>query len=368
MLSVSATAQPVPRIEVDVRALASENPLLLAGGDTDAGLVEVTARPGVELTMPEGTSFDLSAVVTGRRYTRRYGGYVIGRADAVAGHRASEFVTYRANAGYSRDLAVDLLTTSIDGGIDPLSVRSGLFGGAGVTWRPNEYTSIIPAFSFEQFRYDRSSLIGDTRSLNGSVSLGRRTGPLTTIGVRAGGSLNRIERAGDIDTAFLYATIDRRLGGSWRLSGEIGAERVGARVETLLGAPIAQPARTRLSGRAELCRDTTGSVICASGALNTEVSGIGGLQRRAVFAATMDQRLGERTTASLNAEYQRTMMQGGILPDLDAIRAVGVVERRVRRDLTLGATLQYLRRRLIDGTRIGAAFAGVQITWAPQTR
>lgn len=368
VLSTSGAAQPVPRIEVEVRTLASANPLLVTGENRGAALVEITARPGVRFADATGTSFDLGAVVTRRQYSRRYGGFLVGRVDAVAERRESEFLSYGVAATYSRDVAIDLLTSSVEGAADPTAIRTAFTARASLTWHPDEYTWILPELGFERYRYDRSALVGDTRAVSASLGLRRRMSPLTTIGVRAGTILSDTARLSATDTQFLYGTVDHRLNARWRVTGELGAERIGARIERLLGITAAQPARVRLSGRGQLCREAPGPVICAAAALNSEVSGLGGLQRRAVLTASVDHRLGEHVTMALDAEYQRTVMQGGFFPEFDAIRTVATVERTLRRDLRLGGTVQYLRRRLVDGTRVGAVFAGFQLVFTPQLR
>lgn len=367
-MSSPVVAQPVPRLEVDLRALASANPLLLPGSDRGAILLEATARPGVRFETPTGSSFDLGAVITNRRYSRRYGNFVVGQIDATADHRDSEFLSIGGYASVARDVAIDLLTGSVESAVDPNSVRTAYVGRLSLTWHPDEYSWILPEIGIERYNFDRTELLGDTRSTSASLAYRRRTGPRTTLGARAGAILSDTARLSDTETYFLYATIDRRLGAGWRLTGEVGAERNGARTESLLGVGATQSARTRLSGQAELCREAPGPVICVTGSLNSEVSGLGGLQRRAVVGASVDGRLDERTTIAAEAEYQRTVMQGDVFPAFDAIRATGTVERSIRRDLRIGATLQYLRRRLVDGTRIGAAFAGLRLTFAPSLR
>jgi hypothetical protein len=368
MTHAPAVAQTVPRLEVELSVLASENPLLLTGDDTGAVQTDLSARPGVRITTPTGSSFDLGAVITNRNYSRRFGNFVVGRVDAAADYRDSERLSIGAEASFSRDLAVDLLTGSVEAAVDPTSVRTGYGGRLSLAWRPDEYTSVLPAIGIDRFSFDRTNLLGDTRSIDASLAVRRRTGPRTTLGARAGAIFSDTARLSSTDTRFLYATIDRRLGASWRLTGELGLERAGARTETLLGATVAQPPRTRVSGRAELCRDRPDPVICLTAALNSEVSGLGGLQRRGVLTASFDQRLDERTTLGVDAEYQRTVMQADVFPDFDAVRAVATLERSVTREWRIGATLQYLRRRLVDGSRIGSGFAGLRLTYAPALR
>lgn len=368
VVSAAAIAQPVPRIEAELRTLASANPLLLPGSDRGAAFVEATARPGVTFTTPTGSKFDLAAEISNRQYSRRYGNFVTGSVDAIADYRDSEYFSIGASAGFARDLAADLLTSSVESAADPISIRTSYLGRASVTWHPDQYTWILPEISAEKYSFTRTTLLGDTRAVTASLGYRRRTSERTTVGIRAGSIFSNTARLSDTNTQLVYATISQRLNPHWRANGELGVERNSARIEDLLGIRVDQPARALLSGRAELCREAPGPVICVAGSLNSEVSGLGGLQRRAAGTATYRTALSERTSIDLSAEYQRTVMQGSVFPAFDAIRAVATIERSVRRDLTLGATLQYLRRRLVDGSRIGAAFAGLQLTFTPSLR
>ncbi len=349
-----------------MRALASDNPFLVTGPDTAAGLVEVTARPGIRFTEQPGTTFDLASTITARQYTRRYGGYVTGRGDAVAEHRDSERLTYRAAAGFSRDLAVDVLTSAVESSVDPTRIRTTFLGAASVTYRPDERTWLIPEVNFERSRFSGDQLVANTRAVTGSMTYRRRTAPATTAGVRALVSFNKVGPLATMSTQSLYGTLDHRFSSAWPMTIELGLERVGARTEDVLGETATYPARVRLSGRAQLCRQIPSSTVCLGGSVDTEVSGLGGLQRRTVAHASVSQHLGERTTFSIDAEYQRAALQGANLPVFETVRATATLERRIQSDLRLGATVQYLRRRLIDGSHIGAGFAGLHVTWSPR--
>jgi hypothetical protein len=368
MTAQGANAQAVPRLEVDLSALASDNPFLLPGRNTGAVLGELTARPGLTFETPTGSRADLGAEITHRRYSRRYGDFTIGRITGDALYRDSEFLSVNAGAILSRDVAVDLLTSSVEAATDPTSVRTGYVAYGSLTWRPNEYNQFVPEVRVERYDYQRSAFLGDTRAISGSLAYSRRTGPNTRLGARGGVVFSNTALLSDTSTQFLYATLDRRLNEGWRATGEVGVERNDDRVEAALGLRVIQRARTLLSGRAQLCRDAPGPVICIATSLNSEVSGLGGLQRRAVVSGTLDTRLAQRTTVRLEAEYQRTVMQGTLFPEFDAIRGLGTLTRTLRPDLRLGATVQYLRRQLVAGERIGAAFAGLQLTYIPSLR
>lgn len=366
--SLPAVAQPVPRLEIDVRALASANPLLLPGSDREAILLEATARPGIRFENSSGSSLDVGAEITHRGYTRQYGDFLVGHVDVAGEYRDSEYITVNGYASVARDVAIDLLTDSVESAVEPTSVRTAYVGRASVTWHPDEYSWVQPVVGIERFNFDRSDLLGDTRSVNASLAYRRRFSPNATFGARGGAISSRTTRLSTTRTYFLYATMDQRLSAGWRLTGEIGAERNGARTETLLGIGAWQPSRTRLSGQAQLCREAPAPAICVTVALNSEVSGLGGLQRRAVVTASLDKRLDERTTLALDVEYQRTVMQGELFPEFDAIRVELVAERAIGQDRRLGTTLQYLRRRLVDGSRIGAVLAGIRLTFSPSLR
>lgn len=368
VMAAPALAQPVPRLEVDLRVLASDNPFLLPGDGREAVLAEVTARSGLIFATPTGSSLDIEAVIASRQYSRRYGNFLIGHVGATGIHRDSEFLSVTASARFSRDAAVDLLTSSVEAATDPTSIRTGYVANAALTWRPDAYTQVVPEVRAERYDYERSALLGNTRAIAASLAYRRRTGPGTTLGARAGIVFSDTARLSDTSTQFLYATFDWRPGSGWRATGELGVERNDDRTEALLGLEVAQAARTLVSGRAQLCRDVPGSVICATGALNSEVSGLGGLQRRAVASASANLQLAERTTVRVEAEYQRTVMQGTLFPEFDAIRVVGIATRTLTRTLRLAGTLQYLQRRLVAGERVGALFAGFQLTYTPRLR
>ena len=170
------------------------------------------------------------------------------------------------------------------------------------------------------------------------------------------------------DTFGLYGTFDQQLTAGWRIDGELGAVRNGARTDLLGTTRLRQPARVLLSGRINLCRALQEPAICASGSLSSEVSGLAGLQRRAVAGLTVNQRLTENTVLRTVAEYQRVQTQNRLIPSFDAVRAIGTVERTLGRRFVFGGTLQYLRRRLIDGDRVGAIYGGWRLSFTPGLR
>ncbi len=368
VVTMPATGQTVPRLEVDAAVLLSENPLLIPGRDRQAAQVDLTVRPGIALTTATGSTFDLGGVLTERVYSRRYGRILIGRVDATATYRDSEFLSVGGSAAFARDSAIDLLTSSVEAVADPLSIRTNAVGRVFVRYQPDALTTIIPDMRYERTSYTRSPLLGSTRAFTTGIAYRRRFDARRTLGLRAGWGSSEGSRLTKFSTQLLYVTVDQQLSPGWRLTGELGAERIGGRTETLAGTTVRQPAGTRFNGRFDLCRIAPGPALCLGGLLSSEVSGLGGLQRRAVVTASANQRLGERTMLRTTAEYQRTQTRGTLFPPFDAIRAVAEVERSVSRRIAVTGTLQYLRRRLVEGDRVGATYAGFRLTYTPELR
>ena len=363
-----AAAQTVPRLSMEVAQLVSNNPLLIPGTDRAAAQIDMTVRPGVRLTTPTGSTYDLGAVVTSRVYTRRYGEIVIGRVDATTTQRDSEFLSYGGSASFARDSAIDLLTSSVEAAADPTGIRNTAAGRAYVEYRPDAYSVILPEVRFERSTFARSAVLGDTRAVTTALAYRRRLNERRMLGVRFDWIRSKAALQTAFDTFGLYGTFDQQLTAGWRIDGELGAVRNGARTDLLGTTRLRQPARVLLSGRVNLCRALPEPAICASGSLSSEVSGLAGLQRRAVAGLTVNQRLTENTVLRTVAEYQRVQTQNRLIPSFDAVRAIGTVERTLGRRFVFGGTLQYLRRRLIDGDRVGAIYGGWRLSFTPGLR
>lgn len=361
-------AQTVPRLTIESRVSGSQNPLLLPGDDRQALLLEVSARPGVNITTTDGSTFDLGAAIIDRGYSRRYGDYLVGNVAGRADYRDSEYLSIGVSASASRDVAVDLLTSSVEAAADPASVRDAYRGRLSLTAHADAHTWIRPEIGVEKSNFSDSNFLGDTRAIDASLAITKETSDRLRLGLRGGAIFSDTARLSSVSTQFVYATLDRQLSEGWRATGELGVERTGERTESLLGISARQPARFLLSGRGEFCRTAPDPVVCVRGSLNSEVSGLGGLQRRAVAGASFHRRLGESASLDLDAEYQRAVMQGDIFPPFDAIRATALLARKLTRALSLAGEVQYLRRRLIEGRRIGAAFLGLRLTYAVQRR
>ena len=380
--AIPANGRVEPRLVVDMAALVSPNPLLLSGGDRGAVMIEVAASPGITITTPTGSTIGINGTIRDRIYSRRYGHYMLGDFRMEGRHRDSEYLTVGAAAGYGRSVAVDLLTSSADASGDPQGIRNNWFAGMDAAWRPDAYSLVTPEIRIERAVYSDSTLLRNTRSLTTSLAYSRRIDPLTSIGLGARNTLNKVSGMAGMNSAALYLTLNRQLGEGTRFLAELGAERTGRQKERPGGDLIERPGRTLLAGRAELCREQKdrwqGLTGCISAALNSEVSGFGGLRRDAALSVTASQPLGEKFILRGVGEYRHSSLIGGstgiMVPGdrrdsaTDAVRTMLMLDWKLRPDITLTGSLQYLRRQLITGRRIGSGFFGIQLRYEPRLR
>lgn len=381
-VAVPANGTVEPTLVVDMTVLASPNPLLLSGGHRGAVMIEVAASPRVIITTPTGSTLDVSGTIRNRSYSRRYGHYLLGDFQMEGRYRDSEYLTVGAAAGYGRALAIDLLTSSADASGDPRGIRNNWFAGFDAAWRPDAYSLITPEFRFERSVYSDSDLFRNANAWTMSLAWSRRTGPLTSVGLRARDTVNRVSGMARMNSGALYLTLNRQLGERARFMAELGAERTGRQIDRLGGGTMRRPGRTLLAGRAELCREGEerwqGLTGCLSAALNSEVSGFGGMRRDATVSVTASQPLGERFILRGVSEYRHSSQIGGspgVGPPADerdsatdAVRSMLMLDWKLRPEITLTGTVQYLRRQLVTGGRIGAGFLGIQLRYEPRFR
>jgi hypothetical protein len=161
-----------------------------------------------------------------------------------------------------------------------------------------------------------------------------------------------------------FVTFDQRLSPHWRASIEVGAERNGAHVILDPGAlPRREAAQTRFAGQAEICKDGRLLTICLGARLDSEVSGLGGLERRAAASLTASRRLGRSLTLGATGEYQHVSVEGTDLPALDSMRADARLEWQLSRRLSLSGLIEYRRRELFAGDSVDAGFVGARLRY-----
>jgi hypothetical protein len=356
-------------LTLDAQALASSNPFLIPGPDRGAVLTQISASPEIKLTGDTGSSLDLNGTVTQKWFSQHYGQYLVGKFDAAGKYRRNEYLTVEADGGFSRDLAVDVLTSSIDAVVDPQSIRTDYDGALRLRWTPDAHTEIVPEVRYEASDYSDSTLLRNTRTFKADVSVSRRISPYTQIGVRAEALFNKAAGSVAQNSQALYATLKQDISEHWQLTAEIGAERTENRAGPLQDQTVdGSSSPTRLSGRAELCRKVPNGLACLAGLIDSEISGLGGLQRTMTGSATVTQKLSERSSVNGVVEYRHVEAQSGGFPGLDSLRATLKLDRRIGRAFTLSATAQYLRRQLVDGGWIGAAYGGLQLRFQPRQK
>lgn len=341
------------KVEVEAGLTAASNPLLIPGADRSAVIVDGGIRPSVELEDMTGLSLELSGLLAGRHYSRRYEDLLHGNAQLSADWRKNEWLSVTASAAFNRDPLIDRVTSDIDASVDSSGVREALTGRLSASWNPDAYTNIQPELGVERVHYPGTTPLGDTKSTMLGLHAARRTSARTRLGMRLGYADNRVDAGLDSKIYAAYGTLDRRLSESWRLRAELGVEHVRSTIYRT----------TQTGGRVELCRESSRLTACASGGLTSMVSGLGGVQRRIDLATTASWRLTPRLTMRLDGQYQRATQQRSTLPRIDTAQARLRFERRLNRGLTASAVAEYRRRELLDGRALSSAAVGVQLKY-----
>jgi len=377
--AMPAQGQAQPHIAVDMSVLTSSNPFLLTGGRTGATMAQLSVSPGVSLSAPRGSTLAVAATISDRHYSEFYGHYVLGNVRMEGRYRDSEYLSIGLMAGYERALAIDILSSSADAASDPRGIRNDWFAGADAAWRPDAYSLISPEIRYERMIYSGSTLLRNANVLTMSVAYARRTDPVTTLGVLARDTINTVAGQGSVSSAAVYATLKRQVSERTRLMVELGGERAGGQIGGSDAAAISPSARMLLAGRIDLCREDkvpsrrlTG---CLSGTLNSQISGFGGLRRDAAATFTLRKAVSEHVVLRASSEYRRSSQIGPSLAgeppgigqggSTDAMRHSVMFDWNIRRSVTLTGTLEYLRRQLVTGQRVGAAFVGIQLRYKP---
>lgn len=359
-----AAAQAVAELTVRGDLSYSPNPLLLPGDDRGAIQSEVTVDTKLTVTGDDLSEIVLRGTLSNRQYSRLYGGILFGEARIDATYRDSEYLSFIGTGQFRRLPLIDRLTTSVDAGIDPRAVSNAVYARLAVRWNPNARTTITPEFEAERTSYARSSLLDTTRSLRGAVAIATRTGPSISIGARGGARFSKAG-AGSATTWFLDATLEKVLR-DWKMNAELGVERNSFQAGTAPGSSRARSARLLIGGRASICRDLERREICLRGGLFSEVSGLGGLQRRTFVNVSMKQPIGARVGVRLLGEFQHAGLGSSGLPATDSYRAAAALEWTFLPNLTLGGTLEYIRRKFGFSDAIDTVFTGVSLRFTPR--
>lgn len=363
MLAVApapAAADVTPQIAVGGRVTAASNPFLLLGG-TSAVLVEGSIEPSLTIDRADGSELAFEGVLTAREYSRAYGGYVLGSATATGVLRHSERLSVTGLASYDRDIAADTITEGIGSAAGPRSIRNAVRGRAAATWRPNAHDTLTPQLDYERVSYEDSPLLQTVVALSADLGYSRRLSERTSIGARAVVRHSRTAGEGIIITLAAFATGDQRLSPVWRLSGDIGVERIELSGDL---APGVQRTRTNLSGRGRLCADGERLTGCLDVAAASEASPLGGVQRRYTLGATTSWQTSERWRIEAVVEYSKAESgRQSTAPELGGALARVQVAWNASRRVVVTGEIEYRRRDFGVGPVADGVFAGVGLRW-----
>lgn len=357
---VAAAGEVTPRIAVDVRLSAASNPFLLPGGDS-AILAEGSIEPSLTIARADGSELALAGVLTGRQYSRRYGNFILGSATATGVLRDSERLSLTGLASFERDIAADTITQDVGSAAGTRSIRNAIRGRVGATWRPNAFDTLTPQLDYERVSFEDGPGLQTTSAFTADLGYARRLSERTSLGARGVARLSRVEGQGDVTTLAAFFTGDRRLSAIWRLNFDIGAEHVrqsGALI------PGVQRNRTNFSGLTRLCAEGERLSGCASFALASEVSPLGGVQRRYTVGTNARWRLAERYRLEADAEYSKAASSAQ-----SAAPALGGALARLRlawdadRRLTVSGDIEYRRREFGFAPATDGVFAGIGLRW-----
>lgn len=330
-------------LDADAKLVLSDNPFLLAGSDKAAGAVEIVARPELVWPVAPATSLELSAVLAHRQYFRRYGGFLTGSTQLLANHRDSEFLSLDARFLFARTLAADALTESIDFSVDPRSVRESYSSRLSLDWTPSAVSTINTRIGWEKLRYPDSALLSPTTAFSAGLGWTRRLSASTSLGVLASSIHSDSAGPDQLSTRSLRGTLAYRLGPRWQANAQLGVEWTSAEAAGANQSP-------RLSGSGNLCYRPARLEACLNASLQSEVSGLNGLQRELFLGATVRQQLDERGSIAGGVEY-RSADLGPLAGTTDAVRVSASYERRLTRSLLFRSSLDYLRRQFLTGER-----------------
>ncbi|MGF7149078.1 hypothetical protein FHS96_002720 [Sphingomonas zeicaulis] len=358
-------AQTEVRLEADANVLYSDNPFLSTEKNTDTAAAEIVARPEVEVQLGPGTTIEVGGRAGFRQYSRRYGNFVTGRGDATFRHRDSEYLTLMTNIGYSRELAADVLTDSIDAAVDTRQIREAYGARTSVEYNPNARWQFVTDGGWQKTRYPGSTLLQATNAYDVGLTASRRVSELMTVGLRGEFTSSRIANGGKTEAKSIGVTVARRLNANWRADATAGIEW--ASLGGLPGIPNNnQNDRSRFSGSVNLCYDPRRMTLCLTGAIRSEVSGLGGLQRETAVGATLAVPTSTRGRVTASADYRRAQLPG--FGDTDVLRGSAAYEHRVTETLSVRAGADYLQRTRADGDRVGAVVLQIGVTYRGRDR
>ena len=355
-LAPQCFARPNVGVEFDADVFVSDNPFLLPGEDTGAAAADVAARPYLDWDLDPHTRLEFTGEVGFRQFHRRYGNFVTGFADLQLQHRRNEYLTVGAQVTYDRSLVSDPLSDSLDFAFDSRGVHESAEVRPTVAWNPNARVSITGDMGWRKMRYPGSILLRPIDAYDVGVSASRRMNAATSLGAQARLTSSQSGDGGDTSVTSFNIVATHRLSEHWYGDVQAGVEWTG------LNDPIApdDDNRAQFNGGFSLCHEPRRTVVCVTGAIRSEVSGFGGLQREKTLGATLSSRVSERGTITGEFDGRKANLPGFTHP-ASILRASGGYEHRLDRNIYLTSNATYMQRKLL-GQRVDAVILQVGLS------
>lgn len=348
------TAQTVMRLESEASFLASDNPFLLEGEDNAAAAVELAARPEIHVPLSSVTNLDLTGEAAYRRYSNAYGDFLTGWADAAVTHRPSDFFSWDNSLSFGRELPIDALADSSDYSADTRAVRERFQGRSTISWTPDSYTVVTGSGAWEKLRYPDSDLLSSTRALQFEAGVSRRINPHTSLGLLARTTRTDLTGTGNLSADGVFATVSHRFAPDLEAEGQLGIEWT--------NYDLPQSGRARLSGGGNVCYRPEFTSLCVRASLQSEVSGLGGLQRELYAGVTAERRISEREDVSATAEYRRAEI-GALDLETSTLRLNATYEHRLGPRLSVVTSADYLSRKYLNEVQTDAVVVQIGLTF-----
>lgn len=344
-------ARPNVGVEFDATVFVSDNPFLLPGEDLGAAAADVAARPYLDWELDPRTQVEFTGEVGFRQYHRRYGNFVTGFADLQVRHRRNEFLTVSAQANYDRSLVSDPLSDSLDFAFDSRGVHESMEVRPTVAWNPNARVAVSADMGWRKLRYPGSVVLRPIDAFDVGVSGSKRLSERMSVGAQARMTTSRGDDGGDTSVKSFNLLATRRFSASWYGDVQVGVEW------TNLEDPVGpdDDNRAQFNGGFSLCHEPRRTVVCVNGAIRSEVSGFGGLQREKTLGATLSNRISERGTITAEFDGRRANLPGFTHP-ASILRASGGYEHRLDRNIYLTSNASYIQRKLLGQQVNGIIF------------
>jgi len=347
-LAPQGFARPNVGVDFDAGVFVSDNPFLLPGKDVGAAAADVAARPYLDWDLEPRTKVEFTGEVGFRQYHRRYGNFVTGFADLQLQHRRNEYLSVGGQVVYDRSLVSDPLTDSLDFAFDSRGIHESVEARPTVAWNPNARVSVTADMGWRKLRYPGSILLQPTNAYDAGLIASKQISAVMSLGAQARITSTSAADGSDTSVKALGLVTSRRFSNNWHADAQLGVEW------TTLDDPVGpdDDKRSQFNGSFSLCHEPRRTVVCVTGAIRSEVSGFGGLQREKTIGATVNRRISQWGTITAELDARRANIPEYRNP-ASLLRASGGYEHQMDRNIFLTSSATYMQRKLL-GQQVGA--------------